>query len=56
VAALFILILPETLNKTLPQTIEDTEQMGLVWYGYLIDFSTLQTSFLLSKFKAEDFL
>ncbi|CAF3944130.1 unnamed protein product, partial [Adineta steineri] len=29
-AALVILILPETLNKTLPQTIEDTEQMGLV--------------------------
>jgi hypothetical protein len=31
VAALLVLILPETLNKTLPQTIEDTEQMGLVW-------------------------
>ncbi|CAF3607706.1 unnamed protein product [Rotaria sp. Silwood1] len=30
VAALLVLILPETLNKTLPQTIEDTEQMGLV--------------------------
>ncbi|CAF1313314.1 unnamed protein product [Rotaria sordida] len=29
-AALSVLILPETLNKTLPQTIEDTEQMGLV--------------------------
>ncbi|CAF4570874.1 unnamed protein product, partial [Rotaria sp. Silwood2] len=28
-AALFVLILPETLNKSLPQTIEDTEQMGL---------------------------
>ena len=25
-------MLPETLNKTLPQTIEDTEQMGLVGY------------------------
>ncbi|CAF4284086.1 unnamed protein product, partial [Adineta steineri] len=24
-----ILMLPETLNRTLPQTIEDTEQMGL---------------------------
>ncbi|CAF4697417.1 unnamed protein product [Rotaria sp. Silwood1] len=30
VAALLVLMLPETLNKTLPQTIEDTEQMGLV--------------------------
>ncbi|CAF1392284.1 unnamed protein product [Rotaria sp. Silwood1] len=28
-AAIFALILPETLNKTLPQTVEDTEQMGL---------------------------
>ncbi|CAF4494830.1 unnamed protein product [Rotaria socialis] len=30
IAALSVLILPETLNKNLPQTIEDTEQMGLV--------------------------
>jgi OCT family organic cation transporter-like MFS transporter 4/5 len=37
IAALFVLILPETLNKTLPQTIEDTEQMGLAWYVYLTD-------------------
>ncbi|CAF0776174.1 unnamed protein product [Adineta steineri] len=29
VAAFLILMLPETLNRTLPQTIEDTEQMGL---------------------------
>ena len=28
-------MLPETLNKTLPQTIEDTEQMGLSWYAFL---------------------
>ncbi|CAF1464326.1 unnamed protein product, partial [Rotaria sordida] len=31
VGALVVLMLPETLNKPLPQTIEDTEQMGLVW-------------------------
>ncbi|UJR32678.1 hypothetical protein I4U23_020138 [Adineta vaga] len=31
VAAFLILMLPETLNKTLPQTIADTEQMGLSW-------------------------
>ncbi|CAF4076424.1 unnamed protein product, partial [Rotaria sordida] len=30
VGALVVLMLPETLNKPLPQTIEDTEQMGLV--------------------------
>ncbi|CAF1090665.1 unnamed protein product [Adineta steineri] len=29
IAAFLVLMLPETLNKTLPQTIEDTEQMGL---------------------------
>ncbi|CAF1507703.1 unnamed protein product [Adineta ricciae] len=29
VAAFLVLMLPETLNKTLPQTIADTEQMGL---------------------------
>ncbi|CAF0776156.1 unnamed protein product [Adineta steineri] len=29
IAAFLILMLPETLNRTLPQTIEDTEQMGL---------------------------
>ncbi|CAF4660479.1 unnamed protein product, partial [Rotaria sp. Silwood2] len=28
-AAFLVLMLPETLNRTLPQTIEDTEQMGL---------------------------
>lgn len=30
-AAFSVLMLPETSNKTLPQTIEDTEQMGLAW-------------------------
>jgi hypothetical protein len=34
IAAFLILMLPETLNKTLPQTIQDTEQMGLRWYVY----------------------
>ena len=27
-------MLPETVNKTLPQTTEDTEQMGLAWYVF----------------------
>ncbi|CAF0924397.1 unnamed protein product [Rotaria sp. Silwood1] len=29
IAAFLVLMLPETLNRTLPQIIEDTEQMGL---------------------------
>ena len=35
VAAFLVLMLPETLNRTLPQTIEDTEQMGLSWYDFV---------------------
>ncbi|CAF0825598.1 unnamed protein product [Rotaria sordida] len=31
VAVAFIAICPETFNKSLPQTIEDVEQMGLAW-------------------------
>ena len=38
IAAFLVLMLPETLNKTLPQTIEDTEQMGLSWYVFHILF------------------
>ncbi|CAF3399488.1 unnamed protein product [Rotaria sp. Silwood1] len=30
-AVAFVAICPETFNKSLPQTIEDVEQMGLVW-------------------------
>ena len=33
-AASLVLMLPETVNKTLPQTTEDTEQMGLAWYVF----------------------
>ncbi|CAF1201860.1 unnamed protein product [Rotaria sp. Silwood1] len=36
IAAFLVLMLPETLNRTLPQTIEDTEQMGLTWYVIII--------------------
>jgi len=28
---MFATILPETLGKPLPQTIEDVEKMGLAW-------------------------
>jgi hypothetical protein len=35
IAAISVLILPETLNRTLPQTVEDTEQMGLAWYVFI---------------------
>ena len=44
-AALLILMLPETLHKTLPQTTEDTEQMGLTWYAYLMNDTNLPTTF-----------
>lgn len=49
-AAFSALILPETLNKTLPQTVEDTEQMGLAWYVCLPNYFHLQTNFLTIEF------
>jgi hypothetical protein len=31
VAVIFATICPETMDKPLPQTVEDVEQMGLIW-------------------------
>jgi hypothetical protein len=31
IAVVFATICPETMNRSLPQTVEDVEQMGLVW-------------------------
>jgi hypothetical protein len=48
IAAFLVLMLPETLNKTLPQTIEDTEQMGLSWYEFLVFYLHLFCLFIFS--------
>lgn len=32
IAAVMALLFPETLNRTLPQTVEDVDRMGLVLY------------------------
>ncbi len=50
IAAFLILMLPETLNKTLPQTIQDTEQMGLRWYVYAADDVIIRRELHLSLF------
>lgn len=47
-AASLVLMLPETLNKRLPQTTEDTEQMGLTWY--VLNLILLFAYFHLSSF------